>query len=132
MYKNDSWCILILTKLNKSTLSLTEEGSSRILCLTAAAVALAVAAEAIGATAAAATGAHSSRRHGFARMPRRVWSEQARWGDARRAEGAGWMGRLRVCAQGATRGARARCSERGERVIGRGRCTITSATIYDY
>ena len=51
MYKNDSWCILILTKLNKSTLSLTEKGSSRILCLIAAAVALAVAAEAIGATA---------------------------------------------------------------------------------
>ena len=117
MYKNDSWCILILTKLNKSTLSLTEEGSSRILCLTAAVVALAVAAEAIGATAATATGAHSSRRHGFARMPRRVWSEQARWGDARRAKGAGWTGRLRMCAQGATRGARARCSERGNGAI---------------
>ena len=77
MYKNDSWCILILTKLNKSTLSLTEKGSGRIFCLIAAAVALAVAAEAIGATAAAATGAHSSRRHGVARMHRRVWSEKA-------------------------------------------------------
>ena len=97
MYKNDCWCILILTKLNKSTLSLTEKGSSRILCLIAAAVALAVAAEAIGATAAAATGAHSSRRHGFARMRRRVWSEQARWGDTRWAEGVGWTGQLRVC-----------------------------------
>ena len=89
MYKNDSWCILILTKLNKSTLSLTEKGSSKILCLTAA--------EAIGAMAAAAAGTHSNRRHGFAHMRRRVWLEQARWGDARRAEGAGWMGRLRVC-----------------------------------
>ena len=65
-------------------------------------------------------------------MHRQVWSEQARWGDVRRPEGAGWTGRLQVCVQGATRGAWARCSERGEWVIGRGRRTITSATIYDY
>ena len=86
--------MLILTKLNKSTPSLTEEGSSRIQCQTTAA-------GAIGATAATDTSAHSSRRS------RRTG---CRTGGCRCA--------ARLCAgmQGSTR------VEGGHGVSGRARC----------